>query len=568
MPRLLVIDDRDQTIEMCHRHLPQFDYVTRCGRKHPCQVCEERDKGCPYKCAHNAAEAAEALRQEEALPDLVVLDLHFALPEGQLLPRNKEGLDVETLRRNQGLHILDQLRKDYPTLPVVLLTTTDANVERPQHPLVHFCENEVVDSRTLAAEISRALTLQHAAQEGPVFWGRSGAMAELRRQLAVLARSPLPVLIEGETGTGKSFLAEHVLHPRSGAKGPMVVTDLSTIPESLMPAHLFGSRRGSYTGAVEDHAGVFEQAHGGTLFLDEIANLDLESQRRLLLVLERGVVTRLGDSRARPAAPKLVAATNADLAQLVRDGRFRQDLYMRLNPATRLRVPPLQERREDLPDLIRFALLDALGSEQLRPLVRAYLARFPTPEDYAEEKNLVQFGKPQGRAHRRDAFSVFLPQGALHRLAAHPWPGNHRELKLLATNALVFSLVQHLDADASPPLVAARPERAPAVLAIPDALIERLLGKAAPQRAVPPGAVISGGAGERRVEIALKPGGTFAEISADVERQYLMALFHAHGGDLDRMAAELFGPGSSRRKVHLRMNQLGLRLRHLRGASA
>jgi DNA-binding NtrC family response regulator len=567
MPRLLVIDDRDQTIEMCHRHLPQFDYVTRCGRKHPCQVCEERDKECPYKCAHDAAEAAEALRQEEALPDLVVLDLHFALPESQLLPKDKTGLDLEHVRRNQGLYILEQLRKDYPTLPVVLLTTTDASIERPQHPLVHFCENEVVDSRTLAAEISRALALQHAAQEGPVFWGRSPAMAELRRQLAVLARSPLPVLIEGETGTGKSFLAEHVLHPRSGAKGPLVITDLSTVPESLMPAHLFGSKRGSYTGAVEDHAGVFEQAHGGTLFLDEIANLDLESQRRLLLVLERGTVTRLGDSRPRPAAPKLIAATNADLAQLVREGRFRQDLYMRLNPATRLRVPPLRERREDLPDLIRFALLDALKSEQLRPLLRAYLARFPTPEDYAEENNAVHFGKPQGRAQRRDAFSVFLPQGALQRLCAHPWPGNHRELKLLATNALVFSLVQHLDGDESAADGEARAQRAPAVLAISDALVDRLLGKAAPQRPAAPGPVISGASGDRRVEIALKPGGTFAEISAEVERQYLMALFHAHGGDLSRMAAELFGPGASRRKVHLRMNQLGLRLRNLRGGS-
>jgi len=565
MPRLLVIDDRDQTIEMCHRHLPQFDYVTRCGRRHPCQVCEERDNGCKLKCAHSYAEAAEALRQHEALPDLVVLDLHFALPEEQLLPARKEGMDLEQVRRRQGLHILDQLRKDYPTLPVVLLTTTDANIgERPQHPLVHFCENEVVDSRTLAAEISRAMALQHAVQEGPVFWGRSGAMAELRRQLSVLARSPLPVLIEGETGTGKSFLAEHVLHPRSGAKGPLVVTDLSTIPETLMPAHLFGSRRGSYTGAVEDHAGVFEQAHGGTLFLDEIANLDLESQRRLLLVLERGTVTRLGDSRPRPAAPKLVAATNLDLGQLVREGRFRQDLYMRLNPATRLRVPPLRERKEDLPDLIRFALLDALRSEQLRPLVRAYLARFPTPDDYAEESNAVHFGKPQGRAQRRDAFSVFLPPGALQRLAAHGWPGNHRELRLLATNALVFSLVQHLDSEETEEK---RPERAPAVLVLGDALIDRLLGKPGAQP-TGPGPAISGAAGDRRVEIALKPGGTFAEISADVERQYLMALFHAHGGDLDRMAAELFGAAGTRRKVHLRMNQLGLRLRHLRGVSA
>jgi DNA-binding NtrC family response regulator len=561
LPRLLIIDDRDQTIEMCHRHLPQFDYVTRCDRPHPCQVCEERDKGCPLKCAHDYFEAAQALGRAGSLPDLVVLDLHFALPPERLLPEEKDGLKIEQVRRKQGLHILERLRKDYPTLPVVMLTTTDADLgERPQDPLVHFCENEVVDSRTLAAEISRALTLQHQAQEGPVFWGRSPAMAELRRQLAVLARSPLPVLIEGETGTGKSFFAEHVLHPRSGAKGPLVVTDLSTVPGTLMPAHLFGSRRGSYTGAVEDHAGVFEQAHGGTLFLDEIANLELELQRQLLLVLERGTVTRLGDSKPRPAAPKLVAATNLNLEDLVREGRFRQDLYMRLNPATRLRVPALRERKQDLPDLMRFAVLDALRSEQLRPLLRAYLARFPTPEDYVEENCTVSFGKPQARAARRDAFSVFLSQGALARLTAHPWPGNHRELKLLATNALVFSLVQQLDSPEK-----SRSERAPAVLAVSDQLFDQLLGK---PRA--PGPVISGkGApGDRRVEISLKPAQSFAEISADVERQYLMALFHAHEGDLDRMAVELFGPGASRRKVHLRMNQLGLRLRNLRGTTA
>jgi DNA-binding NtrC family response regulator len=559
LPRLLVIDDRDQTIEMCHRHLPQFDYLTRCDRPHPCQVCDERDKGCPLKCAHDSFEAAQALGREGALPDLVVLDLHFALPEERLLPREKNGLDLEQARRKQGLYILEQLRKDYPKLPVVMLTTTDADLgERPQDPLVHFCENEVVDSRTLAAEISRALTLQHEAQEGPVFWGRSPAMADLRRQLAVLSRSPLPVLIEGETGTGKSFFAERVLHPRSGAKGPLVVTDLSTVPSTLMPAHLFGSRRGSYTGAVEDHAGVFEQAHGGTLFLDEIANLDLELQRQLLLVLERGTVTRLGDSRPRPAAPKLVAATNLDLEQLLREGRFRPDLYMRLNPSTRLRIPPLRERRQDLPELVRFALLDALRSEQLRPLVRAYLARFPTPEDFSEESCTVAFGKPQARSARRDAFSVFLSQSALARLTAHPWRGNHRELKLLASNALVFTLVQQLDAPERP-----LPSRAPAVLAISDQLIDQLIGK--PHA---PGPVPSAKGGERRVEVSLKPAQSFADISADVERQYLMALFHAHQGDLDGIAAELFGPGASRRKVHLRMNQLGLRLRALRGETA
>ena len=181
-----------------------------------------------------------------------------------------------------------------------MLTTTgsDLGAERPDDPLVYLCENEVVDSRSLAAEISRALALSHTAQEGPVFWGRTPAMTELRRQLEALARSPLPLLIEGETGTGKSFVAEHVIHPRSGVKGPLVVTDLSTVPPALLAAHLFGARRGAYTGAIEDHAGVFEQAHGGTLFVDEIGNLDLDLQRQLLA----GARARAGHAARRHAA--------------------------------------------------------------------------------------------------------------------------------------------------------------------------------------------------------------------------------------------------------------------------
>ncbi len=573
MPRLLVIDDRDQTIEMCQRHLPQFDYVTRCDKSIPCQVCEERVRGCTLRCAHDHLEAAEALRRQPSLPDLVVLDLHFALPEERLLPEDKTLLPaekkpraaaLEELRRRQGLLILERLRKDYPTLPVVLLTTTGAHPLRAagaQDPLVYFCENEVVDSRTLASEITRALELHHTTQEGPIFWGRSRPMAELRRQLAVLSRSPLPVLVEGETGTGKSFLAEHVIHPRSGNKGPLVVTDLSTIPSSLLPAHLFGARRGAYTGSTEDQPGVFEQAHGGTLFLDEIGNLDLELQRQLLLVLERGAVTRLGDTRSRPAVVKLVAATNMDLEELVREGRFRADLYMRMNPATRLRVPALRERREDLPELVKFAFLEALRSEPLRPLVRQYLARFPTPDDFREVESTVAFGKPSARGARRDAFTIFFSRQSLDRLSAHSWPGNHRELKLLVMNALVFTLVNHLDTGP-----AAGDERAPALLVIADHLVERLLagtspgaGKTAPLKALRKGP-------GRTVEIALKPAPTFAEVSAEVERQYLCALFEACAGDLDKMGRELLGPAGNKRKVHLRMNQLGLRLRELRSA--
>jgi two-component system nitrogen regulation response regulator GlnG len=543
-------------------------------------VCEERDRGCPLKCAHDYGEAAEVLARASALPDLAILDLHFACPEDRLLPEDKSALPINAqarkralgdLRRRQGLLILERLRRDYPTLPVVMLTTTDAELgsELAPDPLVHFCENEVVDSRTLASEITRALAAHASHQDGPVFWGRSAAMAELRRSLGVLARSPLPVLVEGETGTGKSFLAEQVIHPRSGAKGELVVTDLSTIPQSLLPSHLFGARRGAYTGSIDDHAGVFEQAHGGTLFLDEIANLDLDVQRQLLRVLERGQVTRLGDTRPRPAAPKLVAATNQDLGALVRQGRFRADLYMRLNPAARLRVPALRERRDDVPDLLRFAFLEALRGDGLRPLVREFLARFPTPEDFREDDNTVTFGRPSARDAGRTAFTVFVARSSLARLAAHDWPGNVRELRLLATNALVHALLGHLDAAAggAHPDGHARAARAPAILAIADTLVDRLLGGPDRRPTVRAARPPQSGDRGRRVEVELPTATTFARVSAEVERQYLRALFAACGGDLAKMAVELLGPKGTARQVHLRLNQLGLRLRELRVAA-
>jgi two-component system nitrogen regulation response regulator GlnG len=573
VPKILVVDDRDETVAMCHRQLPQFDYLTRCDRPIPCQVCEERERGCPLRCAHDYGEAAEVLRKSATLPDLVILDLHFAVPENRLLPENKSDLPaeakarrqaIEALRRRQGLLILDRLRQDWPSLPVVMLTTTDAELgsNGPRDPLVYFCANEIVDSRSLAAEITRALATNLSVQEGSVFWGQSPAVTELRRSIDILARSPLPVLVEGETGTGKSFLAEHVIHPRSGAKGPLVVTDLSTIPAALLPAHLFGTRRGAYTGAIEDHSGVFEQAHGGTLFLDEIANLDLDLQRQLLLVLERGQVTRLGDSKPRPAAPKLVAATNQDLAELVRQGRFRNDLYMRLDPATRLRVPPLRERREDLPELTRFVLLETLRSEGLRPLVRQYLARFPTVRDFHDEASGVFFGRPKANEAAPDGFSVFLSRAALSHLAEHDWPGNVRELRLFAINALVHAISSHLDtaADAAPA------QRAPAILTIPDALVLRLLrGASERTSAVRPARPPSAGDRGRRIEIELPRAASFARLSAEVERQYLRSLYVATHGDLAKMAHELLGDKGTARQVHLRLNQLGLRLRELRG---
>ncbi len=562
MRRLLVIDDRPQTIELCHKHLPHFEYVTRCDRPHPCQVCEERTRGCTLKHAHDHLEAKQALLAQPRLPDLVVLDLHFALPEERLLPVDKSDLPVgparkpalDQLRRRQGILILEWLRAEYPTLPVVLLTTTGAELpaDLTRDALVYFCEHELVDSRSLAAEITRVLGLREVSQDQDLAFGASGG--ELRRTLDLLARSPLPLLIEGETGTGKSFLSERFIHPRSGRKGPLVVTDLSTVPATLLPAHLFGARRGAYTGAVEDHPGVFEQAHGGTLFLDEIANLDLDNQRQLLLVLERNQVVRLGDTKARAVDCKVIAATNLDLATLVAEGRFRGDLYMRLNPATKLRLPPLRDRRADLPGLIESALLAALSSETVQPLISAFLSRFPTPAPFCAKHNRVVIGRVAADEASRDAFSLFLADRALGKLVRYDWPGNHRELKLVATNLVVETLLEQLDAapDAG--------GRAPAILQLRDRAIDRLLQREAPTRRAP-GARGKGGA---TIPVEIRAQRTFALVSRDVEQQYMRAVYARCDGDLETMARELLGDKGTARQVHLRLNQLGLSVRELR----
>jgi two-component system nitrogen regulation response regulator GlnG len=242
-------------------------------------------------------------------------------------------------------------------------------------------------------------------------------------------------------------------------------------------------------------------------------------------------------------------------------------------------MPALRDRREDLPDLLRFVLLEALRSDGLRPLVRQYLARFPTPDDFRDDASAIVFGRPAARDARRDAFTVFHSRAALARLERHDWPGNVRELRLFAINALVFTLAAHLDAaveNASP----AAP-RAPAVLAIPDGIVDRLLdqgdrrqggGDGAGAPAAAPRTRLGGGAGPgpldgRRLEVELPqgPGFTsFAGIAAEIERQYLKAVFFSARGDLGKVATLLLGPQGTARQVNLRLNQLGLKLRELR----
>ncbi|MCX4244860.1 sigma 54-interacting transcriptional regulator [Paraliomyxa miuraensis] len=219
--------------------------------------------------------------------------------------------------------------------------------------------------------------------------GRSQAMQRIYPLCRRLADSDLPLVIGGETGTGKELLAESIHEEGRRSKGPFVVLDCTSIPSSLAEATLFGHEKGSFTGATEARRGLFEDADGGTLLLDEIGDLDIELQAKLLRVLERSEVTRVGSTRRIKVNVRFMAATRRDLREMVRQGKFRDDLYYRL-AVTRIELPPLRERHGDLEYLVRtfWERVAGDGSEPSERLLEAF-TRHDWPGNIRELHNAV-----------------------------------------------------------------------------------------------------------------------------------------------------------------------------------
>jgi two-component system nitrogen regulation response regulator GlnG len=228
--------------------------------------------------------------------------------------------------------------------------------------------------------------------------GRSPAMVEVYKEIGRVARTEMTVLLHGESGTGKELVARAIHANSDRARGPFVTVNMAAIPRDLMESELYGHERGSFTGAVERRPGKFELASGGTLFLDEIGEMPVELQAKLLRVLQEREIDRVGGSRPLPVDVRIVAATNADLARSVEEGRFRRDLYYRL-AVVPIRLPPLRERESDVILLARHFL--GKYGEQLK-----------------------------GRA-------IALGRDAEPLLVAHPWPGNVRELQNVIQRALL-----------------------------------------------------------------------------------------------------------------------------------
>ena len=236
--------------------------------------------------------------------------------------------------------------------------------------------------------------------EGSMFWGTSKPMAAIRKTVEKIAPTDATVLITGENGTGKDVLAREI-HARSLRSGkPMVAVDAGAITETLFESELFGHVKGAFTDAHTDHVGKFEQAGGGTLFLDEIGNIPLHLQAKLLRVIQSRSVVRVGGSQAIPVDIRLICATNMDLEQLVREGRFREDLYYRIN-TVHIALPPLRERREDIV-----------------PLAERFIRQFA------------------GKYHRNVSG---LDDSAKSMLEGGHWSGNIRELQNCIEKAVILS---------------------------------------------------------------------------------------------------------------------------------
>ncbi|MFC5456224.1 sigma-54-dependent transcriptional regulator [Prosthecobacter fluviatilis] len=309
-----------------------------------------------------------------------------------------------------GMEVLQRLHAAKPRLPVILMTafsTTERAIESMKagafdYLLKPFDPPEMLRVVERALHVSSAAARPVPLREGEAgkaaLIGRSRAMQEVFKQLGSYAATPVPVLILGETGTGKELVARALhLHSRR-AEQPFVAVNCAAIPENLIESELFGHEKGAFTHAVARRAGSFEQAQGGTLFLDEIGDIPPAVQAKLLRVLQERRVRRVGGSQELELDMRIITATHRDLSAMIKKGEFREDLLYRLNGAV-LRLPPLRERAEDI-----------------TPLARHFLAKVAGQLGIAEP------------AIEREALEV---------LKQHRWPGNVRELENVTRTLLI-----------------------------------------------------------------------------------------------------------------------------------
>ena len=328
-----------------------------------------------------------------------------------------------------GIQGLVRMRERIPALPVILLTAyadvRDA-VDAIRKGAADYLEKPI-DLHALMAMIDDLTGRRAAPDEAPLpplppgFVAASAAMARIVREAAMVAPTDATVLVSGDSGAGKEKIATFI-HARSArAAGPFVAVNCAAIPRALVESELFGHVKGAFTGADANRAGRFETASGGTLLLDEIGELPLDVQPKLLRVLEDGAYERVGESVTRHADARIIACTNRDLEKEVAAGRFREDLFWRLN-VFHVHVPPLRERAEDIPELVRVFMARA-GKEKARlsPATQALLAAYPWPGNVRELANVIE------RAAILSSGAVILPEHLPEKIRAQAPPAPPRD---------------------------------------------------------------------------------------------------------------------------------------------
>jgi two-component system response regulator PilR (NtrC family) len=301
-----------------------------------------------------------------------------------------------------GLSLLEWTQEHCPSLPTAIITAhgnVDTAVRALKAGAFDFIAKPL-DLGVLRRMVLRALKLTDRgaesglAQRSPRLLGRAPPMLALREMISRVARSQAPVHIAGESGTGKELVARLIHQSGPRAEGPFVPVNCGAIPAELMESEFFGHKRGSFTGAVSDHRGLLQSAEGGTLFLDEVAELPLHMQVKLLRVIQEKAVRPVGETAEQPIDVRILSATHRDLAALIAQGRFREDLYYRIN-VIELRVPALRERVGDIAELAqhvvqRLALRSRMAAPQLAPEALRVLQGYPFPGNVRELENILE----------------------------------------------------------------------------------------------------------------------------------------------------------------------------------
>ncbi len=322
-----------------------------------------------------------------------------------------------------------RMRREAPTLEVIVVGGPKSEeVRRAEwRDGVDLYVARPFDARTLTTVVAHRLSVVRVKVRSGIV-GRSPAIEQIVETILQVAPTEVPVLIEGESGTGKDVVARAIHAASRRADRPMESINCGAVAEGVLESELFGHERGAFTGAVARRAGLFERANGGTVFLDEVGEMSPAMQVRLLRVLETGEVMRVGGVSAFTVDVRVIAATNRDLAVAVREGHFRRDLYYRLRGIS-VRIPPLRERREDVPLLVGHFLADA------------------------------------ARRHGKVVRSI--EDAAMRRLVAWSWPGNVRELRNLVDTLVVLAPGARITADLVERRLGDSPETEPNRLPVP-----------------------------------------------------------------------------------------------------